>query len=213
MVLSVSLDSWLEGGTCDKPTICRNDLALYLVAVVMSDWEEVPNTDRRGGASSHSLRNLRGCCKSAWTIISFKLETYTLSRINHRRLNQDVVSGDPVNTVFSMEVMESTIYEVAQDLLDMGRGPDHIYLDRLGRKWSVNSLYQQPEQSTLTKRNLGSMTSGAGHDQPFTRGFDDSDVVCSDLDRWHAHVDLFFGLDRTTQASGPFDPSMSAQVP
>jgi len=69
--------------------------------------------DRRGGVSSHSLRNLGGYCKSAWTIISIKLETYTLSRIHHRRLNQDVVSGDPVNTILSLEVMESTVDEVA----------------------------------------------------------------------------------------------------
>ena len=56
------------------------------------------------------------------------------------------------------------------------------------------------------------MTSGAGDDHAFTRGFDDGNVICSDLDRWHAHVDLFFGLGRTTQARGPFDPSMSAQI-
>jgi hypothetical protein len=57
------------------------------------------------------------------------------------------------------------------------------------------------------------MTSGAGDDEPFSRGFDDGDMMCSDLDRWHASVDLLFRFDLAVGASDSCDPSMSAHVP
>ena len=52
---------------------------------------------------------------------------------------------DLVNTICISKVVEPVVEEIAQDLLDMGRGPDHICLDRLGREWRVTSLHQQTE--------------------------------------------------------------------
>jgi hypothetical protein len=47
-----------------------------------------------------------------------------------------------VKTILSLVVMASIVEEVVQDLLDLGRGPDHIGLDRLGRKRRFGSLHQ-----------------------------------------------------------------------
>jgi hypothetical protein len=110
--------------------MCRNDLALYLVAVAMSGSAEPPNMDRRGGVSSHSLRNLGGYCNLAWTIISIKLETYTLSGIDQGGLYKDLVIKDSVNTIGILEVVKPVVEEIPQDLLDLGSGPDHIGLGR-----------------------------------------------------------------------------------
>jgi hypothetical protein len=56
------------------------------------------------------------------------------------------------------------------------------------------------------------MTSGAYDDEPLSRGFNDGDMICSDLDRWDASVDLLFRFDLAVGASDSCDPSMSAQV-
>jgi hypothetical protein len=108
--------------------------------------------------------------------------------------------------------MESIVDEINQDLLDVGWGPDHIGLDGLERKWRVGSHQQQTKESTLTKWNLCSMASGAGDDETFTGGLDNSDMIRSDLDRWHAHFELLDRLDLAVGTSDSCDASMSAQV-
>jgi hypothetical protein len=57
------------------------------------------------------------------------------------------------------------------------------------------------------------MTSDAGDDHAFARGFDDGDVVGSNLYWWHTHLNLSFGLDLAIGASDTCDSSMSAHVP